>query len=228
MGDILSAVGVLLQALPSWVLALLVLAGGWGAALLARLVVWKLLDLIRFNLVCERTGITEFLRKGQVSYLPSRLAGRIAYWTVLVIAFFQISKILDIKVVTSFSDRLEASAPGVLAALFIVIIGLVIVSFVGNFVMTVARTAAFGYAALLARIVKTAGVVLVVGLALEQMNLSGTIITWVFLILVAALALGLALAFGLGCKDMAREWMQRFLRNLREKGRVDKGSDLEG
>jgi hypothetical protein len=228
MASIFEAVGGFFRSLPTWVLALMVLAVGGGSAFLLRFICWKLLPLIRFDTLCARIGISEFLRKGQVSRQPSRLVGTFAYWAVLVVTFFQLSRLLDITVVTSFSQQLAASVPQILAAFFIVIIGLVVVSFIGNFVMTLARNAAYPHASLLARAVKIAGIVLVFGLALEQLNLSRTLISAMFQILFAALAFGTALAFGLGCKDIARDAMQRFLRNLREKGRADKGPDLEG
>jgi hypothetical protein len=40
--------------------------------------------------------------------------------------------------------------------------------------------------------------------------------------------LGTGLAFGLGCKDMAKNAFENFLKNLREKQRVGQGTDLEG
>jgi hypothetical protein len=103
-----------------------------------------------------------------------------------------------------------------------------VVSFIGNFVMTVARNAAYPHARLVARAVKIVGIVLVLGLALEQLDLSRSLIIALFQILFAAAAFGAGLAFGLGCKDLARDAMLRFLRNLRERERAGKGPDLEG
>ncbi len=227
MQETLSSIGAFMKSLPG-LTALLVLFGGWLAAFLLRLILSWFLGLVRFNKACDRVGISEFLRKGQVTYPPSRLVGIIAYWTVILVALFQIARILDIKMVTTFSDRLSAIVPGLLAAVFIGIIGLVVISFIGNFVMTVARTAGFAHAALLARVVKIAGYILVLGLALEQIDLSRTMISSMVQILFAALVFGLALAFGLGCKDMARDAATRFLQNLREKRRTDGRADLEG
>jgi hypothetical protein len=227
MQETISSIGAFMRSLP-WLTALLVLIGGWVAAFLLRLILSWLLGLVRFNTACDKVGISEFLRKGQVKYQPSQLVGIIAYWTVLLVALFQIARILDIKVVTTFSDRLSAIVPGLLAGVFIGIIGLVVISFIGNFVMTVARTAGFPHAALLARVVKIAGYILVLGLALEQIDLSRTMITSMVQILFAAVVFGLALAFGLGCKDMARDAATRILQNLREKRRADGRPDLEG
>lgn len=228
MASFFEAVGVFLRSLPSWVRALMVLAVGGGSAFLLRFVCGKLLPLIRFDLLCARIGVSEFLRKGQVSRQPSRLVGTFVYGVVLVVTFFQVSRQLDIEVVTSFSRDIAASVPHLLAAFFIVLVGLVVVSFIGNFVMTVARNAAYPHARLVSRAVKIAGIVLVLSLALDQLNLSRSLVTTLFQILFAAAALAAALAFGLGCKDLARDAMQRFLRNLREKERAGKGPDLEG
>lgn len=227
MQETLSSIGAFMKSLPG-LTALIVLFGGWLSAFLLRLILSWFLGLVRFNTACDRVGISEFLRKGQVKYPPSQLVGIIAYWTVLLVALFQIARILDIKMVTTFSDRLASVVPGLLAAVFIGIVGLVVISFIGNFVMTVARTAGFPHAALLARVVKIAGSILVLGLALEQIDLSRTMISSMVQILFAALVFGLALAFGLGCKDMARDAATRFLQNLREKRRTDGRADLEG
>jgi hypothetical protein len=228
MRSVFEAAGGFLQSLPSWVRALMVLGVGSGSAFLLRLICWRLLPLIRFDVLCARIGLSEFLRKGGVSRPPSRLVGTFVWGVVLVVTFFQVSRQLDIGVVNAFSGEVAASIPRILAAFFIVLIGLVVVSFIGNFVLTVALNAARPHANLLARGVKIAGIVLVLSLALEQLNLSRSLLTSLFQILFAAAAFGAALAFGLGCKDIARDAMQRFLRNLREKERAGKGPDLEG
>jgi hypothetical protein len=228
MGSFLQMVGSFLAALPSWVRALAVLAVGGGSAFLLRFLCWKLLPLVRFDALCTRIGVSEFLRKGQVSRKPSQLVGSFAWGVLVIVTFFQVSRQLDIEVVSSYSREIAASVPRVLAAVLIIVVGLVVVTFIGNFVMTLARNAAWSYARLIARIVKIAGILLVLSLALDQANLSRTLLTSLFQILFAAAAFGTALAFGLGCKDIAREALQRFLRNLRDKERAEKGPDLEG
>jgi hypothetical protein len=228
MASFLATIGDFLQSLPAWVRALLVLTAGGGASFLVRLICWKLLPLVRFDVLCARIGVSEFLRKGQVNRQPSRLVGSFVGGLGLLVTVFQVSRQLDIEVVTSYSREITAGVPHFLAAVLIVVVGLVVVSFVGNFVMTIARNAAYPHAGLVSRAVKVVGTVLVLSLALEQLNLSRSLVTALFEIAFAAVALGLALAFGLGCKDLARESMLRFLRNLREKERAGKGPDLEG
>lgn len=227
MNETPPAIAAMIESTP-WLLSILVLIAGWALALLLRLGLSKLLEVARFNVLCDRLGITEFLRKGLVRNAPSKLVGITAFWIVLAVAFFWIARILDIRVLSSVSDRIAQSAPGLVAAIFIGIIGLVGVSFLANFVATLARTAALPHARLLSRAVRVAGDLIIVVLALEQANLSGTLLSSLVLILVAAASFGVALAFGLGCKDLAREAFQKLLAGLRERDRVSRGSDLEG
>jgi hypothetical protein len=68
----------------------------------------------------------------------------------------------------------------------------------------------------------------VLTVAFEQAGLGRSIVEFIFQVLLGAAAFGTALAFGLGCKDMARDSLQRLIRNLREKERTSRGPDLEG
>lgn len=214
--------------LPNWVIALLVLVLGWGAAIIIRLVVSKVLELAKFNQVCGKTGFSEFLRKGQVSYSPAKLIGAIVYWIIFLVILFWSANLLNIKMTETLSERLVTAVPGFVSAVLILVVGVIIVSFVGNFVMTIARNAAFPHARLLSQATKVLGIILVFSLTLEQINIGTTLIISLFLIVLSAIVFGVALAFGLGCKDMARGAMERFLHELREKSRAERDSDLEG
>ncbi len=199
---------------------------GWFAALLARFALSRFLKLVRFDSVSEKTGFSEFLRKGSVSYTPSSLVGRIAFWIVLLAALFQVSRIMDISVVNAVFDQAMSWVPSFLAALFIAIIGSILVSFFANFAGTLAGNAALPNARLLVRLIKYGGNLIVVVIALDQVGFGRSIVNSMFLLLFAALSFGTALAFGLGCKDIARDAFLKFMRNLRE--REHRGTDLEG
>lgn len=228
MNTLYAAFENLRQFIPGWAEALLVLLIGWGVAIGMRQLVSKILNLFQFNRLCERTGISEFLKKGEAHYSPTQLVGVGIYWAVLLLTFFQMSVFLETNVMETFARQIAINFPKILGALLIAAIGLVGVSFIAKFLRTLARNAGMPYANLLSKIVKWLGVIFVIAIAVDQIQLGSTIIGATFQILLAAIAFGAALAFGLGCKDMARSAMEKFLLNLREKHRDDKGSDLEG
>jgi hypothetical protein len=215
-------------AFPVPVAALVVLILGWLAAFAIRLLFTKLLQLIRFDKLSAKTGLSEFLRKGNVKYSPSKLLGVIVYWIALLVAFLQVARILDLDIYLALSGKLTQALPNIAAGLLIAVVGYLIVSFIANFVLTIALNASLHSARLLSRLIKWLGVVMVVTMALEQIGLGRSIVEYIFQIFLAAIALGAALAFGLGCKEMARDTLQKVMRNLREQERGSRGPDLEG
>jgi hypothetical protein len=228
MSDIVAGAGAVWSSLPPIAAALIVLVAGWLAASIIRFVVSRLLLLIRFDSLSAKTGISEFLRKGNAKYTPSRLIGVIAYWITLLAVFLAVAKILDLGIYQSISQKLVQALPNLIAAALVAVVGYLIVAFLANFVLTLALNASFPHARLLSRAIKWLGILIVLTVAFEQAGLGKSIVEFIFQVLLGAAGLGLALAYGLGCKDMARESLQRLVRNLRERERTSRGSDLEG
>jgi hypothetical protein len=228
VSDLIDRIGSIWTTFPAPVSAVIVLVFGWLAAYAIRFIIAKFLQLIRFDKFSAKTGLSEFLRKGNVKYSPSKLAGVIVYWVALLVVFLQVAKILDLDIYNALSGKLVQALPNMAAGLLVAIVGYLVVSFIANFILTIALNASLPSARLLSRAIKWLGVIVVVTMALEQVGLGRSIVEFIFQIILAAIALGAALAFGLGCKDMARETLQKIIRNLREQERGSKGSDLEG
>lgn len=228
MNDALNGLLALWEASPAPLRALAALAAGWVAALAARFLVSRLLLAARFDRLAERSGLSEFLRKGRVGYAPSRLGGAVAYWAALLLVFLEAAKILDEDIYLALAGRLSQALPNLAAGLLIVVVGYFVVSFISNFALTIALNSSFHGARALAKAIKWLGVVVVATMALEQLGLGRSIVEFIFESAIAAAALGAALAFGLGCKDIARDSAKRFLQNLRESERESRGPDLEG
>jgi len=228
MNDILSSLQAFFAGLPPILLALIILAGGWLAARLLRLAVSAFLGLLRFDAMGEKTVMAEFLRKGNARYTPSKLAGVIVYWVALLFAFLEVLRVLDPAIHGNFVDKLSQALPNLAAGILIIVVGSLLSSFLSNFVLTIALNASMPNARLLAKSIKFLGVAVVVTAAVEQIGLGRSIVEFIFQVLIGAVALGAALAFGLGCKDIARDSMLRFIANLKEKERDRHGADLEG
>lgn len=228
MNAIIEPLKDLWEALPLAVTAILTMAAGWLCALLGRLLVTGILKLLRADKLGEKLGFSEFLRKGGVNYSLIQLGGMLTFWLILGATLLAVSASLDITVVTSLWNRVLEVIPGLLAGFLVLSIGILIVSFFSNFAMTIARNAAMPNGSLVAKGIKYGGILVVALIALDQIGFRGNILSYLLLIAFAALALGLALAFGLGCKDLARSSMERFLKNLRERARGTHPTDLEG
>lgn len=223
-----NSIATIWSGLPRFVQALIVLVGGWLGALLSRAILHGLLKLLRFDRLAGRLGFVDFLKKGHVAYQPSRLVGVAAYWVVLLATILSAARLLDIGVINQFSDVLISAVPRFLAALMVLGVGLALVFFLANVAETVMANMAFSKARLAVKAIRWIGVGFIVLLSVDQLGLGQSLISQMFLISFAALALGLALAFGIGSTELAKEVVRDFLRNLREKERGSHGADLEG
>lgn len=214
---------------PKIAMGLILLLMGLVLAIFFRLLVTKFLELVKFNALSDKTGISEFLRKGQINYTPSSLIGNIIFWAIIILILFFIADISGIKILAPMVERIANNFPNIFGAIITLIIGSLIVIFIGNFVQTIANNAAFPHANLLSKSIKWIGIIFILILSFENFTISSKILGSTFLIILAAMTFGISLAFGIGCKDIARDIMGKFLRNLEEKSKKGpKGPDLEG
>ena len=97
-------------------------------------------------------------------------------------------------------------------ASLILILGVVFAVFVEQVSRVVLQRTKTEHFLLWSKILKWVTVSLVVLLALEQVGIAAKVVVSLFQILVAAVALTLAIAFGLGCKDIARDIVIEFFK----------------
>lgn len=228
MQEVVGRIMEIWSSLPDPVTIVIVIALGLALATGLRFVIWKVLSAIRFDRFSERIGVSEFLRKGRAKYAPSRLVGILSYWVTLLAVMLEVAKILNPDLYAAISGKIVGAVPDLLAALFIMVVGSIIVSFLSNFSLTIALNASLPYAQLLAKAIKWLGIIIVVTISLEQAGLGRSIVEFVFEMTLAAATGAAAIAFGFGCKDLARGYMQRIINNLRERERAARGNDLEG
>ena len=216
------------MSLPPAAQAMLIVIAGWFAAHLARWILSGLLGRLGFNRFCDRTGLSKFLLTGNIPHKPSRFFGVIAYWLIMLQVLILAAGSLDIALVKSVADTIARFLPSFIAFILISITGLVVASFLGNFTLTVAKNAGIHGSRLISRAVKYAVIALALVSALRQLGVAAGVLENVVSIAFGAMAFGTALAFGLGCKDLARGAMEKFLRNIRESEREALGKDMEG
>ena len=169
--DIAESVVSFFNALPPIAGAFLTFVVGWIVARLARLFAPKLLTLLRFDRFSEKTGITSFLKKGNVRYAPSKLVGILLYWFLMIIVLSETVSRLDEGAASSIALWIRSALPITIAAGIIIVIGLVVVTFLSNFFITIAKNAAIHNPILIGKAIKYIGFIVVATMALEQLGL---------------------------------------------------------
>jgi hypothetical protein len=121
------------------------------------------------------------------------------------------SNSLDLGFVTDLIGRVVLFVPKVMFAVVIIVFGAYFARFVASALTTYLRDTHAGEAGLIGRLALYAIMVFVIMIALDQMGL-GDIIRQAFLIIVAGIVLGLALAFGIGGTKRAADVIERWSR----------------
>jgi hypothetical protein len=204
---ILTQVGVFL---PKLGLALVVLLVGWVLARLARFTVTKGLRAINFNVLTERAGMDGFLKQGGIQSDTTDIFAILVYWLVIFIALVIAFNGLGLTYITDLLGQVVLFVPKVIVALLLFAFGGYFAMFVGSTVATYCRNVGMKDGELLGKLAQYAIIAFVVLMALDQVNIGGDVVRHSFLILLAGVVLGLALAFGIGGQKWAAGLLERW------------------
>ncbi|UCH11972.1 MAG: hypothetical protein JSW18_03895 [Candidatus Omnitrophota bacterium] len=212
--EMLTRVGVFI---PRLIGVLLILIIGWLIAKLIELVIVRVLKLIRLDTLSERSGTSNFLAKGGIKYTLSELLGVLAYWTAMLIVIMTALNALQWTVAAELLNKVVAFIPNIIVAVFVLVIGMFVSAVLAGVVRTAASNAGIKQARLLGQITQVVVVIFAVVIALEQLNIGKIIIASAVQIILAAIGLGVAIAFGVGCKDIAGKYVSDLINKLKEK-----------
>jgi hypothetical protein len=196
--------------LPRLGVALIVLILGWFVAKAARFAVARGLRAMNFHVLTERAGMDGFLRDGGIQSDVTEILALLVYWLVIFAALLIGFQSLGLTYVTDLLSRVVLFVPRVMVAVLILAFGAYFARFVGNAITAYCRNVHIQDADLLGRLAQYAILTFVVLIALDQMGIGGDIVRQSFLIVLAGLVFALALAFGLGGREWATEWLERW------------------
>jgi len=198
-------------------LVLIILIIGWVISKLIRTVVTKGLRAVKLDELSDRIGLEAVLEKGGIALSLSELIGVICYWLALLVTFMVAINSIGLTVAADLLNKVVLYIPSVIAAIFILILGMFAATIIKNIVLTAANNAGLGQGKLLGKVVEVVIVLFAIFVALEQLNIGIRITELTLAILLGSLGLGLALAFGLGCRDIAGKFVSDFVDKLKKK-----------
>jgi len=213
-----SLMSEILLFLPKLLLGLLILFVGWLIAkYLVEPAIVKLLKLLAIDKLAEQVQLASFLSKGGVRRKLSELVGAIFYWVVMLAVLMVAFNAWNLSVAAELFRQVVTFLPKVIAAVFMLVIGIFAAAFLGTTVRTAASNSGILQAHLLGQVVQTAVVLFSIVASLKQLEIQ--FVGEVFLILLTGLTFGCALAFGLGCKDIAGKWMAELIDQVQGRGK---------
>ena len=198
--------------IPNLLGALVIVFAGYLLAKLLERLVDRGLRKIGLNSMLARGGILEAVERSGSHVNPTRVIGNLVFWLVMFAVILVAANALGLESLASVFGELVSYVPSVIAAIVIILVGIVLGQFVGGLIGASAGALHGGRA--LARVGSGGIILLAVFMALQELGIATEIVSTAFAILFGAIALAIALAFGLGSRDLAgeitREWYERY------------------
>ena len=198
---------------PQLLAAMALLFIGWLLANLVRTGVMKLLDLLRFDSLAEKTGIEAFLKQGHLDVSLSRILSRLAYWVIIFIVIVTVANSLGLHVVADLFNKVVLYIPNIIVAILVLVFGVLVARFINRMVFAYLNNIGVQGALTISTLAEYGVIIFVVFVALEQLAIGTTLLTAAFQIGFGAVGLALALAFGLG----GRDWAAGVIKKMTEK-----------
>ena len=198
-----NALSKFLGYIPQLIGAIVILIVGYLVAKLLQELVGRVLQSMGFDRWMERGGIKQFFDQAQTRETPASVLGTLVFWFVMIIAIVMATDALGIPQVSAVLGQLLAYIPSIIAAILI----LILAALLANFLASVVRGATGS--GLLASIARYAIIVYAVFAALTQLGIAVELTAPTFLIVLSAVALATAIAFGIGGREIARDILER-------------------
>lgn len=198
----------LLRVLPSFLGAAAILIAGYLIARLLERWTDSLLKRLNFNKMAEAGGLSEAMERSGTRLDPIHAVGKLLFWLVMLVVILLASTALGLESINTMFGTMLSYIPTLIAAIVIVILGMI----VGEFVRALVLASAGGVEGVptLAKVAKAAVVVIAIFMALTQLGVASELVTAAFTLILGAIALAAGLAFGLGNQKLAGEITRRW------------------
>ena len=205
--------GSILVKLPSILAALLLLLIGMVVGRVVRAGVEKLFRVTKLDDYTEMIKVNELTTRLGFGKSPSYVIGFLVYWLIILLFLVSAANAVQLTVVSELLERFVLFVPKLIGAVLVVAGGLLLGHFFSEIVLNAATANKLDGALALSKLVRVTIVVFTGIMALEQIDIDTTIITSSIQIILAAIGLGFAIAFGLGGRDVAAEIIKNIAKN---------------
>ena len=202
--------------IPNLIGFLLILLVGWLIAKVVRTLVTKGLEAVGLDKALHESTAGEYVEKFSPGASPSKLIGTVAFWFIFLFVLTAAFSALKIPAVTAFMTEVLNYLPNVIAAVIIFVIAAALAGAIGGLVAKLLGDTPTGK--VVASVVPALVMVIAVFMILNQLRIAPAIVSITYTALIGSVALGAALAFGLGGRDVAA----RMLQDAYDKGREQK------
>jgi hypothetical protein len=196
--------------LPRLIVMLIIAFVGWVVAYLLKVLARSILRLTRFSKLSENAGATQLLNQAA---LPSstELLSRFVFWVAWIGFILLGVSVLGIVGLQEYISRFFLFLPRLFVGLVILFFGLLAANFFSRAALLAAVNANFRSSRLLSISIRIIISIFALSMVFEVLGVAEETMLLAFGTAFGAVMLGLAIAFGIGGKDLARDFLEKRL-----------------
>jgi len=199
-----------LDAFPRILGALIIFIVGWIIAKVVAYVIKRLLSSIGIDKLAEKLNEIEFIEKSSFNIVPSQVLSKVAYYVLLLLFTIVSSEYLAIDAVTGLVRDILNYIPSLIAALLVLVVGLLIAQFIQSILVTTLKSLGVPSAKIIGVFIFYFIFLMSVITALTQVGIDTDFISNNLSIIIAGCVFAFALGYGLASKDMMANFLASF------------------
>jgi hypothetical protein len=201
---------------PQLIAAIVVFLVGWLIAILLGKLAWHIVRVIKLDRGLEALGFKKVWERSGYKLDTPLFFYELVKWFFIIVFLMAATDILNLVQVTQFLRTVVSYIPNVIIAALVLLIGALLAKFLEGLVRGSVKAAQLVSANVLGSLTKWAILIFSLLIALDQLRVADEIIRIVVIGLVAAGAIALGLAFGLGGRTHAEEFIAKMRRHVGE------------
>ena len=200
---------------PNIVVATLIFIIGWVIGAIIGRIVAQVVHALRVDNALRGAGVEEVLSKAGFNLNSGRFVGELVKWFIIVVFLVASLDVLGLTQVNIFLQEVVLLyLPQVIVAVLILLLAAVIAEMAKNIVVASERAAGAHSINLMGSVTKWAIWIFAVLAALSQLGVASSFVQTLFTGVVIALSLGFGLAFGLGGKEAAADYIKKMKKEI--------------
>lgn len=208
--------GGIISFIPKLIIALIIFIAGWIIAVALGRLVSQIIRAFKVDRALQAIGAEATLLKAGFKLDSGAFIGGLVRWFFIVVFLVASVDVLGLSEVNYFlRDVVLLYLPNVIVAALILVVAAFIADVVKRIVVGSAKAAEAPSAAMMGGVVKWAIWVFAILAALYQLGIAGVFAQTIFTGFVAMLAIAGGLAFGLGGKDAASQYVERLKKDIK-------------
>ncbi len=200
--------------IPTLLLGIGLLFAGFILAWIFEVIARRIMQAVKLEAIVEKVGLKGLFEKAGLKISFTRLLSGVVYWFILIVFLAATVNVFGLTQLSDFMDQLVGYLPNVIAAVAILIIGILIGNVLYNVVKHSSESAKISSSSFLASITKWSIFTFAFIAALVQLGIAPDLLKILFTGFVVMLSIAGGLAFGLGGKDAAKEVVDKFRRHV--------------